>query len=396
MLSRTIHHQFLVNCTLLTFILCPIRIMNQNAVKSGGENCDAVQQDACRPLVTFMAHPVNRFLSSFFQSFSSSNNKPCNMLYCNPGGNVSKKYAAGRLTPTEFAQWQPKSEIEHSFNLATWMMAVHAYGDRPTWPLSKRNFALRDDTQGRKLLQLAKKRLRELDFVGLASRYSKSMELMSWKLGIPLNKYCSCNVNIFKSKRQQRHPSDLSESTRLEILKDNALDLELYEEAVVIFEKQLEDYRRSVSSKVRTSFNCDLNSVKCRAHPSNPWILADKYKRKFKPRIQSGKHNECSYECSRECRLPGEALLNKTDNISDYRISESMSTNIRHDDDISAAVSSSSALLTQRTTVWDDLAGVSLVLKSVTVLSVSVFARLTYVFARRISYRALCHVRSPT
>jgi hypothetical protein len=217
------------------------------------------------------------------------------------------------------------------------------------------------------------------------------MELMSWKLGIPLNKYCSCNVNIFKSKRQQRHPSDLSESTRLEILKDNALDLELYEEAVAIFEKQLEDYRRSVSAKVRISFNCDLNSVKCRAHPSNPWISADNYKRSFKPRIQSGKHNECSYECSRECQLPGDAVLNKNENISDNLITP---TNFRHDDDISAAVSSS--VVPTQGTVWDDLAGISLVLKSVTVLSVSAFVRLTYLFARRISCRALCQLRSST
>jgi len=190
------------------------------------------------------------------------------------------------------------------------MFAVHAFNDRPTWPLSKQNFVLsgNDALLGRGLLELAKKRLREFDFVGLASRYEESMELLAWKLGIPLNKFCSCNVNVFKSKKQQHRASDLSEVARSIIMEDNSLDVELYEEAEKIFEKQLKEYQRAVRKQVCNPFVCDKSNMQCRSSSKNGWMPASEYTLRNRARIQSGRHNDCRYECFRNSSLPSNGL----------------------------------------------------------------------------------------
>jgi hypothetical protein len=201
-------------------------------------------------------------------------------------------------------------------------------------------------------------------------------------------------VNIFKSKRQQRHPSDLSESTRLEILKDNALDLELYEEAVVIFEKQLEDYRRSVSAKVRTSFNCDLNGVLCKGKVVNSgWISADDYQRKYREFIKSGKHNECSYECSRQCRLPWNEAINRTTNPVLVEHAENHAPQDSHqDDDISASMFSAPPnvpfIKSPASEPKDEYAEVSVMSKTVAVICACASFALAMIFTFLLRFRS--------
>jgi hypothetical protein len=144
------------------------------------------------------------------------------------------------------------------------------------------DFAVRDDGNGRRMLALAKRRLSEMDFVGLASRFSESVEVMGWQLGLPLDRFCSCNVNAFKRSadafsrkspdkdaagvkgsrgargaRGTHEGADASSSTDAgggtgplsaaavaRILADNSLDLELYAHGVKLYEAQLAAYKR--------------------------------------------------------------------------------------------------------------------------------------------------------
>ena len=73
--------------------------------------------------------------------------------------------------------------------------------------------------------------------MGIASRFSDSMTLMSWQLGLPpLNLTCAANAQP-PSQRAHRLPP-LSREGRAAVERFNALDLELYEYGLALWEER--------------------------------------------------------------------------------------------------------------------------------------------------------------
>ena len=309
--------------------------------RSSGAGCAALPPDRCEPLVVFLAHPAARFLSAFFQGVNNTHRRvrDCHFLRCRPEGELAQAFIFGRVTPSEFALWQPKEELAGGFNVATWFIgatvSTNISNPGPGRPRRRAGdkVVTRDDAAGRATLALAKARLSGADFVGLADRFDESMELMAWALGLPLERYCACNVNRLKARfekaapgcddevgdgdddrRLGHHDHDrgvegapsraggppllLSPAARREVESDNALDLELYRHAARLFEQRLAQYRAAQAhaaavavaaaatasvgpGAARGHFSCDTEGEKCH--------------RKNLP--QGGFHNDCAYEC---------------------------------------------------------------------------------------------------
>ena len=132
----------------------------------------------------------------------------------------------------------------------------------PTFARSK--IVVRDDAAGRAMLELAKRRMSSMDFVGLASRFAESMEVMAWKLGIPLTRFCSCNVHALKNAARSKGGGALSDEAKKAVLKGNALDVELYEHAKRIFESDYAAFKDATSSGVgRNPFVCRREGTLC-------------------------------------------------------------------------------------------------------------------------------------
>jgi len=177
------------------------------------------------------------------------------------------------------------------------------------------------------MLELAKRRLTALDFVGLSSRFDESMELMAWNLGFSLQRFCSCNVNQFKSKIERSEPRFLSDKAKEAVANGNALDMELYKYASDLFEKRFAEFKRATmsSSNARAPFMCDKSGSSCRVkidgcsglRPGarllrgavkqrdsvvrSAHIAAMDFYRIYSDEINSGrKKSDCSFECTRE------------------------------------------------------------------------------------------------
>ena len=169
---------------------------------------------------------------------------------------------------------------------------------------------LMSNARGLVMLQRAKRRLDHLDFVGLTSRFDESMEVLAWKLGIPLKRYCACNVNLLKSFVAHDSNAILSDDARRAVLEDNALDVELYAYAVRLFEADLAAMRSATKISNNDVFGCLKSFVTCK-EPKNRTNYRGRAKAKksvgvasyFKEHeveIRSGKlKSRCSYECAR-------------------------------------------------------------------------------------------------
>ena len=151
----------------------------------------------CTPLIAFMQHPTERFMSAFFQKFGQRDERGavCGMLSCRPSSEVAHRYIKGTITPDEIARWLPLVDVSGGFNEATRMIGSrhsHRYVRTPEMLRPVLN-----DSNGRAMLALARRRLQSLDFVGLASRFTDSMTLLSWWLGLPpLNITCATSEPI--------------------------------------------------------------------------------------------------------------------------------------------------------------------------------------------------------
>ena len=159
----------------------------------GGASCsrnESAAQRLCTPLVTWLNHPAKRYVSSFFEHYGEGPRKGTHPT------EVERRYDQGRITPDELARWPVASDLRHF---------LYDNPDRPRWPtlwnhmtqyvgdtryFSKKRPASRlgvspDSLNGRAMLELAKRRLDAMDFVGIASRFKDSMTLLSWWLGLP-------------------------------------------------------------------------------------------------------------------------------------------------------------------------------------------------------------------
>jgi hypothetical protein len=160
---------------------------------------------------------------------------------------------------------------------------------------------------GRKHLEVAKQRLSELDFVGLTSQFEKSMEVMSWKLGLYeknvksggggndelISSFCSDNINPFKSK----HKLLLDKEAQDEVMKDNALDFELYLYAKALFSKEVAAYELAVPSTSRAPFVCNKNAMQCKLPRKEKWLPVNEYWRYYGEWVQTGEASNCGYSC---------------------------------------------------------------------------------------------------
>ena len=273
---------------------------SHNLYLRGGSNCAVTPR--CEPMVVMMAHPADRFFAAFFQKFGQSDRlgRVCGFLNCKPRSELASKYSSREISPDGFALWENKEDFKAGFNEATKFFGLDNLFHFPKHPVPRERTLL-DDAEGRAALRTAKKRLANMDFVGLTSRFVESMELLSWTLGIPLNQFCSCNINAFKSPKYGMHASDMSADAKAAILSDNSLDKELYDYAVEIFEERYAEFATAVGKRERTQhgFECDTKAMLCKGDRGG-WIPADKYKQDNERAIYNGKHSYCAFKCQRK------------------------------------------------------------------------------------------------
>jgi hypothetical protein len=158
----------------------------------------------------------------------------CGMLACSPASEVSRRYANGSITPDAFSRWHPLRDVGGSLNEATRMVGglrVHRYLKAAGSEWLGTPHPLFNDSHGRAVLLLAKRRVRSIDFLGLASRFADSLVLLSWWLGLPpLN--ITCVTNKRPPWEAEHKLLTLSDAGRSAVLARNSLDMELYTEAV--------------------------------------------------------------------------------------------------------------------------------------------------------------------
>ena len=214
----------------------------------------------------------------------------------------------GTITPSDFAL-APFEQIKYGLNAATsFIGSTKSTNISAPGRLSRvmDGTVLQNDTYGRSVLELAKQRLSSMDFVGITSRFSESMELMSWKLGIPIPRYCACNINMFKPATYEK---ELKENAKERIKELNCLDMELYDHAERIFEEQIEAYQLSTPPEKRLPFKCNTGNGTCKRpashgshfHGSNYFPISkfNKDHAKFFKSNHGYFKSDCSYECSR-------------------------------------------------------------------------------------------------
>lgn len=130
------------------------------------------------------------------------------------------------------------------------------------------------DPNAHAVLSLAKRRLRAMDFVGLAHRFLDSMTLLSWWLGLPpLNVTCSANLEM-KLEWKQRNMSGaerqaavgLSPTGVAIVEEQNALDVELYLYAVKLFEERWAIMEREAPERISSDrYTCHGDALlRCR------------------------------------------------------------------------------------------------------------------------------------
>lgn len=169
-------------------------------------------------------------------------------------------------------------------------------------------------TAGVRALTKAKRRLAQMDGIGLTRDFERSLRVMAWSLGIPLEHYCTCNMNPFKSYKvagaHYKRPY-LSAEARRKLARDNLLDLELYQFAETLYKARLAQYKSAHNhngvSASESDFSCDRASAVCKSLHTHPaavtkWVPMEQYRRNNKAIELHGIHSECSFSCSRSSR----------------------------------------------------------------------------------------------
>jgi len=203
----------------------------------------------CTPLVTFFAHPVTRFKSAFFFSFGQTQKTNCGFLECKKGSSVALRYQRGDLTPNQFALWRPKSDIARGFNYASrffsderffrYAEAFDETTQRSTgWNRSEaRRYSVNwEPPTSNGELKQAMRRLQSVDFVGLVDKFDESMLLLTRWLGLP-----SLNLTYIVNARVKTTMPDhfqMDPHAIAEVEADNAMDLVLYRQAQLLYERR--------------------------------------------------------------------------------------------------------------------------------------------------------------
>lgn len=265
--------------------------------RNGGANCKPTP-GTCMPLVSMMAHPVDRFVASFYQNVGRTNRASghCGFLGCRVDSTLMRRHNAAKITVEEAALWPRAADLEPGLNEATKFFGLNQTTVPVSNPMTR--YHIKDDPEGRAMLKLAKERMDEMDFIGLTARYMDSIELMAWRVGIPLSRICSCNINAIR-KDSLKLAKDLSPQAKDQIEERNALDMELYEHAVAKFERDFDEYLRALGDTPRNSFICDRDNIMCKYEQK--WFTPESYVRRVPANfVNNGIHSECTFHCVRE------------------------------------------------------------------------------------------------
>jgi len=284
--------------------LCP-----ELMCRKGGES--AVSQHTCRPLMTFMAHPEHRFLSAFFQEFGkgpTSRLKRCGFLNCRTDSVLWKRLSRGDISPEEYALWKERGDVVQGFNEATKMLGLDTVTNGRYSGSRLKDITLEaNSTEGRKALARAKGRLNEMDAVGMTHDFERAMRVTSWQLGIPLLKICSCNINPFKKYTVAGVHFDepyLSTKAKEKLMHDNALDLELFHHADMLYRRSVDRYDATLMRlRPPKEFTCKPESTRCKVKAGkggpDQWVPLRDYKKQIRQVNSHGTHPDCSFTCVR-------------------------------------------------------------------------------------------------
>lgn len=237
-------------------------------------------------MVTWLQHPVKRFLSAFYEHYGRGA-RP--RLY--RASELQQRYDAGTITPDELAKWPRAADLARVFfdaphavrNYMLWNVQTQLIGDTRHYKYRRPSSSYGispDHPESKRILELAKSRLEAMDFVGVASRFSDSMTLLSWWLGLPpLNVTCSSNLeqkegwadpNMTSESWQSSGPLSLTDEGVALVEQQNALDLELYRHAERIFEQRWQLMLQQAPERVNSDrYRCH-GSTLLRCLPSQP------------------------------------------------------------------------------------------------------------------------------
>jgi hypothetical protein len=109
-----------------------------------------------------------------------------------------------------------------------------------------------------------------------------------------ISSFCSDNINPFKSKHKL-----LEKEAQDEVMKDNALDYELYLYAKALFSKEVAAYELAVPSTSRAPFVCNKNATLCKLPKKKNWLPVNEYLRNYGEWVQTGGASNCGYSCER-------------------------------------------------------------------------------------------------
>ena len=285
---------------------------------------------ACLPMITMLAHPVKRFLSAFRHrpaETKAARYRTCYFLVCRANSELARRNMAGEVSADEFALWPHAEDVEAGHNMATkylggerlfygangwsriWMDGLVPGADETWRPVH--SVALRNDTEGRAALARAEARLEAMAVVGLVERFAESVALLEAAVGVKAPGLCVCNVNPFKERERALRPSarELSAEARARVVRDNALDHELYLFARELVAARLREH--GVAVDVASQFACDHNRTYCEVGgehrgidgepDGNSLLPLERYSatRVAQGRMKRGGHHACVYACPR-------------------------------------------------------------------------------------------------
>jgi hypothetical protein len=181
--------------------------------------------------VIMVRDPVTRVASEFFTGLRRPalhriNQEPetwkSGHILCR--GWIRKSLKEGNITLDEFAHWPEPDDLWAHWNRMVNML---------TW---KREGDVRTDLSNQERYELAVRRLKRMDIIGVQERFEESMALINCKLlevtGEEMSHYNWCsNLN--------KYNHNISTATAERLSQLNSLDMRLYEEALRIFDERV-------------------------------------------------------------------------------------------------------------------------------------------------------------
>ena len=206
-----------------------------------------------------MREPLARTLSGFYTMTGRQDNlEPMKSHFlCNKGSLVSTLLHNESFTFEDYAHL-PDSERAQCMRGTSNRHVEYLAGDQPY----------------NRRLEVAKKRLARMAWVGLTEEFDKSMELLSYTFGLRLQHYAP----VFNSNKYAKKLSPQAKTALLEL---NKLDVELYEFASKLFRERyaamLADRGFSTDpSDSEPYFLCDPRT-RCwdKTQPGDPWTMGE-------------------------------------------------------------------------------------------------------------------------